>query len=73
MGSVMLCRFLTVMGGVDAVRVREMRMMGCFVMLSGLMMFRGFAMMLGGLGVLFFCVFMMLCAFMHKVDSLYQD
>ena len=70
MRSVMFCRFATIMGGVNAVRVRQMRMVSRLLVLPGVMMLGRFRVMLGGLGMVFRSIFMVLSAFMHDLYSL---
>ena len=63
MRTVMFCGFLTMVRGVDAVGMRQMRVMGRLFVLSGVMMFCRLRMVFRG-------IFMVLSAFMHSVDSL---
>jgi len=56
----MLRRFVRVMGGVQHVSVGEMRMVGRFLVITGGMMLRGFAMVLRGCLVMLGCLVMVI-------------
>ena len=66
----MFCGFLTIVSGVDAVGMRQMRVVGRLFVLSGVMMFCGLSVMFCRLRMVFCGIFMVLSAFMHNVDSL---
>ncbi len=70
MRTVMFCGFLTMVRGVDAVGMRQMRVVGRLFVLSGVMMFCGLGVMFCRLRMVFRGIFMVLSAFMHSVDSL---
>jgi hypothetical protein len=66
---VMLACFLRMMRGVQAMPMGDMRMMGGFFMISALMMRSGFAMMFGGVLVMFRGFGVMLRALMNRTHN----
>ena len=70
MRTVMFCGFLTMVRGVDAVGMRQMRVVGRLFVLSGVMMFCGLGVMFCRLRMVFRGIFMVLSAFMHNLYSL---
>ncbi len=61
--GVMNARLVGMLVRVQLVAMRDMRMMGCLLMVARLVMFRGFVMMLGGLLVMVGGLAMMFSAF----------
>lgn len=52
MFQVMLCRVSCVFGGMRLMRVSQLRMMGSLLMVAGIVVLRGFCMVMGGHAVM---------------------